>query len=91
MAFASARIRPTRKSYGFASRNPAVADILSRMVVIRILVGLIQALLRVMASALTAGIGLALIPILGGLALIAIAVLSFSGLGTFAFFRRRKK
>ena len=61
------------------------------MVVIRILVGLVQVLLRVMADALTAGISLALIPILGGLALIAIAVFSFSGLGTFALFRRRKK
>lgn len=61
------------------------------MVVIRILVGLVQALLRVMADALTAGISLALIPILGVLALIAIAVLSFSGLGTFALFRRRRK
>ncbi len=61
------------------------------MVVIRILVGLIEALLRVLADALSAGIALALIPILGGVALIAIAALSFSGVGTFALFRRRKK
>lgn len=64
---------------------------LSRMVVIRILVGLVEALLRVLADALTAGISLALIPILGGMALIAIAVLSFSGLGTFALFRKKRK
>ncbi len=61
------------------------------MVVIRILVGLVQALLRVLADALTAGIGLALIPILGGLTLITIALLSFSGLSTFALFRRKRK
>ena len=71
--------------------NALTADILSRMVVIRILVGLVQILLRVLADALTAGISLALIPILGGVALIVIAVLGFSGAGTFAFFRRRKK
>ena len=53
--------------------------------------GLVEAMLRVMANALTAGISLALIPVLGGVALIAIALLSFSGLGTFALFRRRKK
>ena len=58
---------------------------------IRILVGLVEALLRVMADALSAGIALALIPILGGVALITLAVLSFSGVGTFALFRRRKK
>ena len=62
------------------------------MVVIRILVGLIEALLRVLADALSAGIALALIlVILGGVALIAIAALSFSGVGTFALFRRREE
>ena len=83
-------VTPISGSYLFASSLIRQA-ILSRMVVVRILVGLIQALLRVLASALTAGIALALVPILGGLALIVIALLSFSGLGTMALFRRRKK
>lgn len=64
---------------------------LTTMVVIRILVGLIQAMLRITAEALRAGLSLALIPLLAVALLVTLAFLGFSGLGTFAIFRRRRK